>query len=126
MFEVQPSGSFDRTEKFLRRMSSVDILSILNLAGQRGVQALSNATPVDTGLTSQSWNFKVEQRFGSYSITWTNSNVDENGQPVAILLQYGHATGTGGYVQGIDFINPAIRPIFDQIAADVWKVVTTS
>lgn len=88
-----------------------------------GVNALSNATPVESALTASSWYYEVESRRGYHSIRWYNSNVNQ-GVPIAIILQYGHGTGTGGYVRGRDYINPAIRPVFDQIANEVWKEVT--
>jgi len=106
-------------------MSKGDIFLALEAYGQRGVDALANATPVDSGETANSWTYEVIRKHGYFSIVWSNTHVVE-GRPIAILLQYGHATGTGGYVAGRDYINPAIRPIFDQIAADVWKVVTSS
>lgn len=119
------SGSFQNTERFLNAMQRMNILSIMNSCGQEGVTALSLATPIRTGLTASSWTYKVGGRAGKYSISWYNTDV-ENGFPVAIMLQYGYGTGTGGFVQGEDYINPAIRPIFDKIADRVWKVVTSS
>jgi len=89
------------------------------------VTALAAATPVESGETAKAWSYKIVKQGRSHSIEWHNSHV-EGGSPIAILLQYGHGTGTGGYVQGRDFINPAIQPIFDQIAADIWKVVTSA
>jgi hypothetical protein len=88
-----------------------------------GVAALSNATPVETGETANAWYYKIVRRKGYYSIRWYNSHI-EDGMPIAVLLQYGHGTGTGGYVQGRDYINPAIRPIFDQMINDFWREVT--
>jgi hypothetical protein len=88
-----------------------------------GVNALSNATPANSGLAAASWSYTIEQRPGYYSIRWHNSDI-ENGFPVAVMIQYGHGTGTGGYVQGRDYIMPAMRPIFDQIAAEAWREVT--
>ena len=125
MISVSVSGSFTKTEAFLRKMSKLDISSILNANGARGVAALSAATPIDSSRAAESWGFSVEKKSGSCSITWTNSDI-ENGFPVVIMLEFGYATGTGGYVQGRDFINPAIRPIFDQIADQVWKAVTSA
>jgi hypothetical protein len=125
MIEIKSKGSFQTTEKFLKRMDKGDIFASLASYGERGVNALSNATPTRTGQTAGSWTYTVEKKRGLYSIVWHNTHVVD-GRPIAILLQYGHATGTGGYVQGRDYINPAIQPIFDQIAADVWKVVTSS
>lgn len=112
-------------ESFLKSISKLDIMGILNSYGQEGVSALSLATPLDTGLAALSWDYEVSRKGGVYSITWTNSDI-ENGFPVAIMLQYGYGTGTGGYVQGEDYINPAIRPIFDKIADKVWKAVTSA
>lgn len=125
MFSISSSGSFSNTENFLRAMTKLRIQSILEAGGREGVAALAAATPVESGLAENSWDYEVSGGGGVYTITWTNSDI-ENGFPVAIMLQYGHGTGTGGYVQGRDYINPAIRPIFDKIANDVWKVVTSS
>lgn len=111
--------SSKQTEKFLKKLASGDIYKDLSKYGQIGVDALANATPRDSGLTSQSWKYEVTNTKGQVSITWYNTNVN-NGANVAILLQYGHGTGTGGYVAGYDYINPAIRPIFDKIGNDVW------
>lgn len=118
------SGSYRQTEAFLKKLSKLDIPAILNSNGQKGVDALARATPRDSGLASSSWGFEVAKTAGGCSITWLNTDV-ETGFPVAIMLQYGYGTGTGGYVQGVDYINPAIKPIFDQIANDVWKAVTS-
>jgi len=119
------SGSFKNTEAFLKAMQRLNILGVLDAAGQEGVTALSLATPVSSGLAASSWYYKVAGRNGAYSVTWYNSDV-ENGFPVAIMLQYGYGTGTGGYVQGEDYINPAIKPIFDRISNKVWKAVTSA
>lgn len=125
MISAVSSGSFANTESFLRAMSKLDISSILERNARLGVDALSAATPAESGLAASSWGYEISRRGGAYSITWTNSDV-ENGFPVAIMLQYGYATGTGGYVQGRNYINPAIRPIFDKIADEVWKAVTSA
>jgi hypothetical protein len=125
VFYLESKGSFDKTERYLRNLSKLNIDDILKSCGQQGVNALKIATPVDTGLTSQSWGFEVKRTSGAVEIVWTNSDV-ENGFPVAIMLQYGHGTGTGGYVQGIDYINPAMKPVFDKIAETVWKAVTSA
>jgi hypothetical protein len=117
------SGSWKRTESFLQRMARNDIFRTLDKYGQMGVQALAAATPRDSGATAASWTYEIKRGFGSYTITWGNTNM-AGGSPVAILLQYGHGTGTGGYVQGRDYINPAILPIFDKIADEAWKAVT--
>lgn len=126
MISIESKGSFKNTDAFLERMRRSDIKRALAKYGQEGSWALSRATPVDTGESAQSWDYEVvEEPKRVYSIIWTNNNVVD-GVPVVILLQYGHATGTGGYIHGRDFINPAIMPVFDRIAADVWKVVTTA
>lgn len=125
MFSIASSGSFKKTEAFLKAMSKLDILGVLNSAGQEGVTALSLATPIESGLAAHSWAYEASRQGGVYTIVWMNSDV-ENGFPVAIMLQYGYGTGTGGYVQGRDYINPAMRPIFDKIANDVWKAVTSA
>lgn len=125
MISFESTGSFNRTDSFLKAMLKMDITSILKAAGQKGVAALSAATPLESGRAAHSWGYTVERTAKSATITWTNSDI-ENGFPVAIALQYGYGTGTGGYVQGRDYINPAIRPIFDEIASTVWKAVTSA
>lgn len=125
MITFKHTGSFKNIEKFLHKASRTNILSILDKYGRQGVTALASATPTDSGLTADSWKYEVRNTKGSYSITWTNTNVVD-GVPVAILLQYGHSTKNGGFVQGRDFINPAIQPIFDKIAEELWKEVTLS
>jgi hypothetical protein len=103
-------------------MSEADFTKALDKFAREGVTALASATPVESGLTSASWNYQIQRSKGSTTITWTNSHVVD-GVPIAIILQYGHGTGTGGYVAGRDYINPAMKPIFDRIADSVWKVV---
>lgn len=125
MISFTSSGSFKNTDAFLQRMSKANVFESLERYGAEGVAALSRATPVDSGETAYAWGYEVKKSRGSYSIMWTNSHMAGTA-PVAILLQYGHGTGTGGYVQGRDFINPAIKPIFDKIAENVWKVVTSA
>lgn len=125
MITIQSKGSFNKTESFLKEMSKRSIYKDLDKLARKGVSALESATPEESGLTATSWDYEITSSRGSYSIVWTNDNIVD-GVPVAILLQYGHGTGTGGYVQGQDFINPAIKPIFDQIAQDVWKAVTNA
>jgi hypothetical protein len=122
---VTSSGSFKNTESFISKLLKTDIMSALNRYGQTGVAALSSATPAETGRTANSWTYEVERHGSVYSITWLNTHIVE-GVSVAILLQYGHGTGTGGYVRGRDYINPAIKPIFDKIADEVWRVVTSA
>ncbi len=123
MVEFKQRGNFNNTEKFLKNAQKVNFKSILEKYGRKGVQALASATPTDTGLTANSWSYNVTINKGSISLMWTNYNT-VNGIPVAILLQYGHGTKNGGFVQGIDFINPAIRPIFDKISEELWQEVT--
>lgn len=120
-FEV--TGDFSKTERFLNRMKHKDYLNVLDQFGRDGVQALRNATPVDSGTTAESWDYEIHKTRESTEIVWTNSNIN-NGVTIAVILQYGHGTGTGGYVQGRDYINPAMRPIFDKIAEKAWKAVT--
>lgn len=121
---VNSKGSFDETEKLLRSIANKGIFSSLAKYGEEGVRALSSATPMGTGLTAMSWSYEIIQDRNSYSIVWSNSNMAGD-TPVAILIQQGHGTRNGGYVQGRDFINPAIQPIFDRMAAEVWKAVTS-
>lgn len=124
MIVIESKGDFERTGNFLKRVLKLDIYKTLDRYGREGVAALSSATPADSGLASSSWDYKTEVNRKSASITWLNHDI-ENGFPVAIMLQYGYGTGTGGYVQGRDYINPAIKPIFDKIAESVWKEVTS-
>lgn len=123
--KITSSGSFKKTFSFFDSMSKSDIFASLNKYGQAGVNALAAATPVDSGLSSESWTYEITKSGGKYTIEWHNTNV-VNGTPVVILIQYGHGTGTGGYVQGRDFINPVIQPLFDEIANNVWKAVTSA
>lgn len=117
-------GNFNNTERFFKRARKMDFFRNLEKYAQEGVAALSSATPVDSGLTAASWGYEIQKRHGKVSIYWTNSNIN-NGVPIAVILQYGHGTNNGGYVQGRDYINPAIRPIFDKIAENAWKEVTS-
>lgn len=120
-FEV--SGDTKKIENFINRMKNKDYIKLLDKYGQAGVDALSAATPVDSGKTASSWNYEISKGNGSYIINWTNSNIN-NGVNIAIILQYGHGTGTGGYVQGQDYINPATLTIFQRMADEAWKVIT--
>jgi hypothetical protein len=126
MFSITTTGSFNKSDSFLKRLLHIgpSIQSRLAEYAQQGVEALSAATPVRTGLTAESWGYEINHWGGTWRITWTNTHIHE-GVAIAILLQYGHGTGNGGYIQGRDYINPAIRPIFDKIADDVWRVVTS-
>lgn len=116
-------GNFSKTNKYLRDVKEAARVKILEEYGERGVSALSSATPVDTGLAATSWYYKVSRDETGSRIEFFNSDI-ENGFPVAIMLQYGHGTGTGGWVEGRDYINPAIQPIFDELAEEAWKEVT--
>ncbi len=123
MITFTQRGSFNNTETYLRRLQSANLYATLNRYGAIGVSALSAATPVESGMTAASWYYTIQQRKGYYSIRWSNSHI-EDGVPIAVILQYGHGTGTGGYVQGRDYIMPPMRPLFDQIAAEAWREVT--
>ena len=112
-------GDFRRTSDFLKRANRLNLDAILN---QEGVEALRAATPKDTGTTANSWSYTVHKGTGSITITWSNSNIVD-GVPIAVILQYGHGTRNGGYVQGTDYINPAMKPIFDKIAQRAWEEV---
>jgi hypothetical protein len=119
------SGSFDNFERSLKKMGQLNFRALLEEEAKRGRQALARATPRDSGIAAASWGYQISQNRGGITITWTNTNV-ENGFPVVVALQYGYGTGTGGYVQGRDFINPAMRPIFDSMADRIWKAVTSA
>lgn len=125
MISFTVTGSTRKTESFLNSVRKLDIRGILEAAGRDGVAALSAATPMDTGATAMSWSYEITTEGGSTSLSFLNSN--KNGSTnVAAILQYGHATGTGGFVAGQDYINPALKPIFDKIVNDVWKKVTSA
>jgi hypothetical protein len=125
VISLSGSGSFDKTMNWLRKLQKLDIGAIAEAGAKKGVRALAQATPTDSSRAAASWGYDIQRTAASTTITWTNSDV-ENGFPVVIMLQYGHGTGTGGYVQGRDFINPAIKPIFDEIAQSVWKAVISA
>lgn len=120
---ITQKGSFKHIEAYLSRLRTDDVFSVLNKYGAMGVAALSRATPRDSGVTAESWYYTIQRAKGYYSIRWHNSNRRDE-IPVAVLIQYGHGTRTGGYVQGQDYIMPAIRPIFDKIADEAWREVT--
>jgi hypothetical protein len=122
MITFEASGDYEVTEKWLKRMASQDIFATLSRYGEIGCQVLAAATPKDTGETSRSWYYDIEMNKGYYSIGWGNSHMGGT-TPIAVLLQFGHGTGTGGYVSGRDYINPALRPVFDRMAADAWREV---
>ena len=125
MVIVKQKGDFSKTEKFLNSISKKLYYRNLQKYAEQGVAALASATPIDSGTTANSWDYEIRQTKNSVSIYWTNSNVNK-GVPIAIIIQYGHGTRNGGYVQGRDYINPAMRPIFDKIAENVWKEVISS
>lgn len=125
MITFRQKGDFSKTMSFLERAKESVKLGTLDRYGREGVAALSSATPVDTGLTARSWYYKIERDKNTATISFFNSNI-QNGVPIAIVLQYGHGTRNGGWVQGRDYINPAIQPIFDKIANTAWKEVTKS
>lgn len=120
---IRVTGSFDNTKKFLLKNRSSNHKALLAKYGRLGVEALANATPVESGTTAHSWYYEIVKTNTGYRLEWKNSHMA--GQvPVAILIQYGHATGNGGYVQGTDFINPAMKSVFDDLAYNVWKEVS--
>lgn len=123
MISFRQKGDFSKLSKFLEKAKNTVRLGDLDRYGREGVSALASATPVDTGQTANSWFYEIEHRNGSTVISFHNSNI-QNGVPIAIILQYGHGTGTGGWVEGRDYINPAIRPVFDKLANEAWKEVT--
>lgn len=122
MIRFRQKGDFSKLTGFLEKVKDVVKIGDLNKYGREGVAALSSATPVDTGKTADSWYYEIKNQNGSATISFFNSNIQE-GVPIAIILQYGHGTRNGGWVQGRDYINPAIRPLFDKIADDAWKEV---
>ena len=123
MITFNQKGDFSKLNNYLERVIEPVKLGKLNYYGRKGVAALSSATPKDTGLTASSWEYKIERKDGSVSLSFYNTNVN-NGVPIAIILQYGHGTRNGGWVEGRDYINPAIQPIFDEIAREAWEEVT--
>ena len=123
MVTFRQQGDFSKVTSFLERAKNVVHVGNLDKYGRAGVAALASATPVESGLTANSWYYEITNKRGSASIAFYNSNI-QNGVPIAIILQYGHGTRNGGWVQGRDYINPAIQPIFDQIAEDAWREVT--
>lgn len=116
-------GDWRKTQKYLKKLSRKDYLKVLDTAAQLGVEALQQGTPKDSGVTANSWDYHIVSYGSGTTIEWVNTNIQSGWFNVAIALQYGHGTGTGGYVEGIDYINPAIRPVFDKISQIVWEVV---
>lgn len=123
MISFRQKGDFSKLNKFLERAKEAARLGILDKYGREGVAALASATPVDSGETANSWFYEINHENGSATITFSNSNINQ-GVPIAIILQYGHGTGTGGWVEGRDYINPAIQPVFDRIVDEAWREVT--
>lgn len=122
MIKIRQKGDFSKFTRYLVNVKGAVQRSDLDKYGRAGVAALASATPVESGLTASSWYYKIEKSKGSAKITFYNSNI-QNGVPISIILQYGHGTGTGGWVEGRDYINPAIQPIFDKIADSAWREV---
>ena len=120
MITFRQKGDFSKLNRFLERAKETVRLGDLDRYGREGVAALASATPVDSGKTASSWYYEITRTKGGAVISFKNSNINK-GVPIAIILQYGHATGNGGWVQGRDYINPAIQPIFDKLANDAWK-----
>lgn len=123
MITFRQRGDFSKFTNYLERLKEVAKKSDLDKYGREGVAALSSATPVRTGATANSWYYEINHQNGSVSISFYNSNINK-GVPIAIILQYGHGTRNGGWIQGRDYINPAIQPVFDRIANDAWEEVT--
>ena len=123
MIKFRQKGDFSKATKYLEKAKKAAGMKDLSKYGKAGVAALSSATPVDSGLTASSWYYEINNQNGRISIDFCNSNIND-GVPIAIILQFGHGTGTGGWVQGRDYINPAIQPVFDKIADEAWREVT--
>lgn len=123
MFSISERGDLKNTMKFLTKALTNEPYENLKKYGERGVKALREATPKDSGITADSWSYEIIREKGSVSIRWNNSNIN-NGVPIAVILQYGHATRNGGWVEGRDYINPAVRPIFDEMAKEIWREAT--
>ena len=124
MISVTTKGDFKNFNKFVKHMSRRDYLKIVEKYARLGVEALADATPMDTGETASLWDYEIYTTKRSTKIIWTNDNVTKDGTPIPILLQFGHATKDGGFVEGIDFINPALAPVFEKMVEQVWKEVT--
>lgn len=123
MISFRQKGDFSKVSEYFERVREAARIGVLDKYGRAGVAALASATPTETGLTASSWYYEIKRQNGSATIEFLNSNINK-GVPIAIILQYGHGTGTGGWVEGRDYINPAIQPIFDQLADDAWEEVT--
>lgn len=123
MITISSKGNFNNTEKFFKKVATSNYISVFDKYGKEGVRLLSSATPVDTGKTSESWTYEVKKSKSGISIEWSNSNV-VNGVQIAVIIQYGHGTQNGAYIQGQDYINPVIKPLFDILTNDIWKDVS--
>lgn len=123
VIEMRQSGDFKKNLTFLTHLRTRNIRPILEKYGQKGVEALAEATPKATGKTAASWSYEIKMEKTGAVLSWKNSNVVD-GVPIAVILQYGHGTRNGGYVQGVDYINPAMKPVFDAIRDELWKEVT--
>lgn len=124
MISFRQKGDFSKLNRYFEKLKEAAKIGVLDKYGRAGVEALSSATPTRTGVTAASWSYKINRKNGSVSLDFYNSNVNK-GVPIAIIIQYGHGTGTGGWVEGIDYINPAIQPLFKKLADDAWKEVTS-
>lgn len=124
MVSFTQHGDFKKLSRYFERLKETVKIGILDKYGKAGVEALSSATPKDSCKTAESWTYEIKRQNGVVSLNFLNSNINE-GVPIAIILQYGHGTGTGGWVEGRDYINPAVRPIFDKLASDAWKEITS-
>lgn len=124
MIRFRHKGNFNNTEKLLENAKKINYRRILDKYGREGVAVLSSVTPIDSGLTSMSWTYEIKEYSGGIEVIWKNTNI-VNGVPVAILLQYGHGTRNGGYVQGRDYINPALQPIFDRLSEEIRREVAS-
>lgn len=125
MITFKHKGNFEKSSRFLAALRKIKMDNIIRKYAEQGVAALRAATPKDSGVTAESWKYEIVQKAGGFSIYWTNDNVTREGTPIVILLQYGHGTANGEFVEGRDFINPAIRPIFENIEINLWKEVNS-
>jgi hypothetical protein len=124
MIKITQRGNFNKSEKFLKRVSTPELFAVVDKYAREGVAALAAATPIDSGETANSWSYEIRRYRGGVTISWLNTNIVD-GIPIAIIIQYGHGTKNGGYVQGRDYINPVLQPIFDKIANELWREVST-
>ena len=123
MITFRQEGDFSKLTSFLEKSKELFNVGILDKYGRKGVEALAAATPIDSGETANSWYYRIEHKNGSAAIVFCNSHI-QNGVPIAIILQYGHGTRNGGWVEGRDYINPALQPIFDELVKEAWKEAT--